>query len=102
MLIKNQDEWDLPLIQSDESRMWSTRNFDFNDELFVLSDGNEIGDASQWAGDLIAGTPQNGEIVWQVINEESNRAYNHDVSIGDVNGDGMSDVLGTKIYFLFG
>lgn len=102
VLIKNQDEWDLPLIQSDESRMWSTRNFDFNDELFVLSDGNEIGDVSQWAGDLIAGTPQNGEIVWQVINEESNRAYNHDVSIGDVNGDGVIDVLGTKFNFFLG
>ena len=102
VLLKNQDEWESPVIQPEESKMWSTRNFDFNDELFVLSDGNEIGDVSQWSGDLIAGTPQNGEIVWQVVNEESNRAFNHDVSIGDVNGDGIVDVLGTNFNFFLG
>ena len=102
VLLKNQDGWDSPIIQPEESKMWSARNFDFNDELFVLSDGNEIGDVSEWSGDLIAGTPENGEIVWQVINEESKRAYNHDVSIGDVNGDGVLDVLGTSFNFFLG
>ena len=100
---KVDDEWTEPTKQDDITKTWSARNYDINEELFVFSDANEIElDNSLWSGDLIMGKPSNGVIDWIVVNEPENREFNHDVTLGDYNGDGITDVIGTMWSFFKG
>ncbi|NVJ63317.1 MAG: VCBS repeat-containing protein [Flavobacteriaceae bacterium] len=97
---KENGQWSDPIPQEDHSKMWRVRNFDKNDDFFVLADANEIGgDWSKWGGDLVIGTPEGATVNWKVVNAVENRAYNHDTTIGDFNGDGIPDVLGTHFNF---
>lgn len=93
-------DWERPVVQDDNSRTWSIRNYKRSNEFFVLADANEIdSDWTRWGGDLVIGTPQGNSILWNVVNQTERRAFNHDVAIGDFNRDGVLDILGAMFNF---
>ena len=90
-------------IENDEASTWVVRNFDYNNDFFVLGDANEIGDDwRNWKGDIVKGIPSDGQIVWERVNNVSQMGFYHDVSIGNVNFDDIPDILGVGFKFFLG
>jgi len=100
---KNENGWSNYSIENDEASTWVVRNFDYNNDFFVLGDANEIGDDwRNWKGDIVKGIPNDGQIVWERVNNVSQMGFYHDVSIGNVNSDDIPDILGVGFKFFLG
>lgn len=100
---KDSSGWSNYTVETDNASTWVVRNFDQNQDFFVLGDANEIGDDWQnWKGDIIKGTPTDGSIQWERINTINQMGFYHDVSIGNLNSDNIPDILGVGFKVFLG
>ncbi|CAI8236629.1 MAG: Uncharacterised protein [SAR116 cluster bacterium] len=93
---KINDEWTFHSIE-ENAKMWAMRNFDIEQNSIAMSDANEIGQGP-WMGPLIYGEHNNGEFVFTEVTPFEEYSFYHDVSLGDLNMDGLMDVVGTTFY----
>jgi hypothetical protein len=100
---KDHKSWSTYTIEEDIASTWTIRNFDSNSDFFILGDANEIGlNWQDWAGDIIKGVPNNGKITWSRVNTETEMGFYHDVSLGNLNSDGITDILGVGFNVFMG
>ena len=77
-----------------DAKTWSIRNFDKKGNFIVMGDGNEIGPhPDNWAGNAFIGEIVDNDILWNKINNDETMCYQHDISIGDIDGDNDLDVI---------
>jgi len=77
-----------------EAKTWNIRNFDKKGNFIVMGDGNEIGPhPDNWYGNAFIGEIIDDDILWSKINNDGTMSYQHDISIGDVDGDNDLDVI---------
>jgi len=97
----DENGWSEYSVEEDTASSWVIRNFDTNSDFFILGDGNEIGNGP-WFGDIIKGTPNNGEILWERVNNDSQMGFYHDVAIGKLNEDNYLDIIGVGFNVFLG
>ncbi|MFD2529261.1 InlB B-repeat-containing protein [Polaribacter marinaquae] len=79
-----------------EAKFWGARNYEVIDNVVGIGDGNEIGDSSMWSGDLFYGNIlADGNINWSIVNDENQQSFFHGTCLGDINGDGITDIGGS-------
>ena len=77
-----------------EAKTWNIRNFEKKGNFIVMGDGNEIGPYPEnWYGNAFIGEIVDDDILWNKINDDETMSYQHDISIGDVDGDNDLDVI---------
>ena len=77
-----------------EAKTWNIRNFDKKGNFIVMGDGNEIGPhPDNWYGNAFIGEIVDDDILWRKINTDETMSYQHDISIGDIDGDSDLDVI---------
>ncbi|MDA0885574.1 MAG: VCBS repeat-containing protein [Bacteroidetes bacterium] len=97
VLRKNiQDKWEY--FKSDiAGSMYAARNYRKKYNNFLFSDGNEIGEMGQWIGPIIYGNIINNDVKFNTITKELNDyGFYHDADFGDVNGDGLIDIVAAR------
>ncbi len=97
MLLKKQTNQDWVLHEVFENvSTWGTRNSQLYENRYIaIADGNEIGsNPSQWIGHLYFGEINSNSINWGKVTNELNMSFYHDVGIGDLNNDGLMDIIG--------
>ena len=97
---KTSEGWQLLKIYN-EVKTWGIRNFKVKDNHIVIGDGNEIGPGN-WKGDIWYGEILGDEIKWTRVNNDSEMAYNHGSTIGDLNNDGLMDIGGAPGKYVSG
>ena len=75
-----------------EAKTWNIRQFEKKGNFIVMGDGNEIG-SEGWNGNAFIGEIIQDDIIWNKINTDNTMSYQHDISLGDVNGDNLMDVI---------
>ena len=77
-----------------EAKTWNIRNFDKKGNFIVMGDGNEIGpQPDNWYGNAFIGEIVDDDILWSKINNDETMSYQHDISIGDIDGDSDLDII---------
>jgi len=97
ILRKVNGEW-VRFKEDDKAQFWGARNFKISGDKIVIGDANEIGSPQSggWKGNILFGTIlPGGNIDWKKVNKPEEMGYFHDVSLGDLNNDGLLDVGGT-------
>jgi hypothetical protein len=82
-----------------DATTWNIRNFDKKGDYIVMGDGNEIGNIENWKGDGYFGEIKDDDIIWTRINKDETRSYQHDISLGDLDGDDKMDVIVAPTFF---
>ena len=80
-----------------EAKTWNVRSFGKKGNYIAMADGNEIG-PGDWKGNGYIGEIIEDDILWKKFNDEQSMSYQHDVSIGDINGDELIDVIPFPMY----
>jgi len=81
-----------------EGSMYMARNNRIKGNEFIFSDGNELGsNPGNWVGPIIYGKIENGSLTIKKATEINNYGYYHDADFGDLNNDGLIDIVGTRI-----
>ena len=76
-----------------DCQMGIGRNYEFTRDGIVYADHGYEGEPRPF-GDLYYGKFNNGDINWTKISVGNGKSFYHDVSTGDINGDGLTDVVG--------
>lgn len=91
-LKKSENKWELDKIYRNAS-MSAPRNYEMIGNEFVIGDSGEHGD-QPWLGNIWYGKIGPDNIEWIKVNNPSERTFFHDVSMGDLNADGIIDFIG--------
>ena len=85
------DKWVLDKIYKD-IKIGNSRNVDIiNNNSYVVSDAAELLGGIGVPGQDYWVTMENGTLNWKKINQD--KRWSHDISSGDLNGDGLMDVV---------
>ncbi len=97
VLKKVNDEWIFDNYDINGG-LYEARNSDVKNNLMLFSDGNEIGEISTWRGPLVLGEVNGASIDFKQITAPEYYGYYHDADIGgDINNDGLYDIVATMI-----
>ena len=80
-----------------EAKTWNIRAFGKKGNYIAMGDGNEIGPGN-WKGNGYIGEIIEDDILWKKFNDDQSMSYQHDISIGDINGDDLIDVIPFPMY----
>ena len=79
----------------DDVKFKGIRNDELVDNSLLFTDHDEHPEDPEWKGHLWVADVSSEQIEWNKVTTEEEQSYFHGGGLGDVNGDGLIDVIGT-------